>query len=125
MSSKKKQMIAVIFEAFPAEGKWDEYLNVAARLRPELEKIEGFISIERFQSIADPSKILALSFWKSEESIAAWRNLELHRNAQARGRAGIFRDYRIRVGNISRDYSMNNREQAPADSVKTHQNIVK
>lgn len=118
-------MIAVIFEAFPAEGKWDEYLNAAAKLRPELEKIEGFISIERFQSITDPSKVLALSFWKDEESIAAWRNLELHRNAQARGRAGIFRDYRIRVGNINRDYSMINREQAPADSIKKHQTVVK
>jgi heme-degrading monooxygenase HmoA len=125
LSNKKKQMIAVIFEAFPAEGKWDEYLDIAAKLRPELEKIDGFISIERFQSIADSSKVLALSFWENEESIAAWRNLELHRNAQARGRAGIFRDYRIRVGNINRDYSMINREQAPADTIKKHQTVVK
>src|SRR5689334_2081158 len=98
-------MIAVIFEAMPAQGKWDEYLDIASQLRPELEKIQGFISVERFQSIADPKKVLSLSFWDSEESIAQWRNLEVHRSAQAEGRKSIFEDYRIRIAHVVRDYS--------------------
>src|SRR5262245_14049476 len=113
-------MIAVIFEAFPEKGKWDAYLDMAARLRPELNKIEGFISIERFQSMADPEKVLSLSFWKDEESITLWRNGELHRSDQAQGRASIFVNYRIRIANVFRDYSMNEREQAHADSKLIH-----
>jgi heme-degrading monooxygenase HmoA len=113
-------MIAVIFEAFPAEGKWDEYMNIAAQLRPELSKIDGFISIERFQSIADPGKVLSLSFWKNEESVAQWRNIELHRQAQAKGRDSVFRDYRLRVANVLRDYGMNERAEAPVDSKQVH-----
>lgn len=114
-------MIAVIFEAVPAEGKWDEYLDIAARLRPELNKIEGFISIERFQSIADPKKILSLSFWKDEESIVEWRNIELHRAAQKQGRKSVFDDYRLRIATVERDYGMNDRDQAPKDSRKIHE----
>lgn len=113
-------MIAVIFEAFPAKGKWDNYLDTATRLRPELNKIEGFISIERFQSITDPEKVLSLSFWENEECIIQWRNIELHRTAQAEGRKSIFDDYRIRVAHVVRDYSLTNREQAPADSKSIH-----
>lgn len=113
-------MITVIFEAFPAKGKWDEYLDIAAKLRPELNKIEGFISIERFQSIANPEKVLSLSFWENEESIAQWRNIELHRAAQAKGRKSIFEDYRIRIANVVRDYSLTSREQAPMDSKLIH-----
>lgn len=113
-------MIAVIFEAFPAKGKWDEYLDIAARLRPELSKIQGFISVERFQSIANPEKVLSLSFWKDEESITQWRNKEMHRMAQKEGRSSIFDNYRIRIASVARDYGMNDREQAPADSKIMH-----
>lgn len=113
-------MIAVIFEAFPAKGKWDEYLDIAARLRPELNKIKGFIAIERFQSITNPEKVLSLSFWDNEESIMQWRNIELHRAAQTKGRKSIFEDYRIRIANVVRDYSFTNREQAPTDSKSIH-----
>jgi len=113
-------MIAVIFEVVPKEGKWVEYLDIAASLRPELSKIEGFISIERFQSMTNKEKVLSLSFWKDEESIARWRNVELHRQAQSRGRASIFTDYRLRVANVVRDYGMAERKEAPGDSVAVH-----
>jgi heme-degrading monooxygenase HmoA len=113
-------MIAVIFEAFPAEGKWQEYLDIAASLRPELNKIEGFISIERFQSIANKEKVLSLSFWKDEESITRWRNVELHRQAQVKGRSSIFNDYHLRVANVVRDYGMKERTEAPGDSIVVH-----
>lgn len=113
-------MIAVIFEAFPATGKWDEYLDIAASLRPELSKIAGFVSIERFQSISHPEKVLSLSFWKDEESIRQWRNLELHRVAQTQGRNSIFDDYRLRIAQVHRDYGLSDREQAPDDSKITH-----
>lgn len=113
-------MIAVIFEVWPANGKLDEYLDMAADLRPELNKIDGFISIERFQSISDPGKILSLSFWKNEESITKWRNIELHRQAQVKGRSGVFNDYRLRVAAVVRDYGMKERKEAPADSIIIH-----
>ena len=113
-------MIAVIFEAFPKEGKWEEYLDIAASLRPELSKIEGFISIERFQSMTNKEKVLSLSFWKDEESITRWRNVELHRQAQSRGRSSIFKDYRLRVANVVRDYGMTERIEVPGDSVAVH-----
>jgi heme-degrading monooxygenase HmoA len=113
-------MIAVIFEAIPAEGKWDEYINIAATLRPDLEKMDGFVSIERFQSITNPEKVLSLSFWKDEESVRQWRNLESHRIAQQQGRDTVFNDYRLRVASVLRDYGMNERAQAPADSKSFH-----
>lgn len=113
-------MVAVIFEAYPAKGKWDEYLDIAAGLRPELNKIDGFISIERFQSVSNPEKVLSLSFWKNEESVLQWRNIELHRQAQAEGRKTIFDDYRLRVATVIRDYGMTAREQAPQDSKLIH-----
>ena len=116
-------MIAVIFEAFPAEAKWEEYLDIAAALRPELSKIEGFISVERFQSITNPEKVLSLSFWKDEESITQWRNIELHRCAQIKGRDYIFRDYRLRIADVVRDYGMNERSEAPNDSKNIHHKI--
>lgn len=114
-------MIAVIFEVIPAENQRTEYLDLAARLRPELEKIEGFISIERFQSLNNPDKILSLSFWENEEAVKQWRTLEIHRDAQLRGRASVFKDYRLRVSTVIRDYGMRDREQAPADSKAIHQ----
>lgn len=113
-------MIAVIFEVIPAEGKVQEYLNIAARLKPLLENIDGFISIERFSSLAEEGKLLSLSFWRDEKAIEEWRNIESHRLAQVKGREGVFLDYRLRVANVSRDYGMADREQVPSDSMLTH-----
>jgi heme-degrading monooxygenase HmoA len=113
-------MIAVIFEAVPGEGKWDEYLDIAAKLRPQLNKIDGFISIERFQSITNPGKVLSLSFWKDENSVTQWRNIELHRQAQIKGRNEVFDDYRLRVAQVDRDYGMSERKEAPVDSKNIH-----
>ena len=110
-------MIAVIFEVWPADGRKSEYLDHAARLRPELERIDGFISVERFQSLTEPDKLVSLSFWRDEAAVARWRHHAEHREAQVAGRAGIFRDYRLRVAAIVRDYGMSERrEQAPAGS---------
>lgn len=114
-------MIAVIFEVVPAPGRRQEYLDLAASLRPTLEKMDGFISIERFASLADEGKILSLSFWRDEEAVKRWRELEAHRAAQAKGRAGVFTDYRLRIAGVVRDYGMRERrEQAPADSRAAH-----
>ena len=113
-------MVAVIFEVLPADGKRDEYFALAEKLRPALSKIDGFISIERFQGITHPGKILSLSFWKDEESVAHWRNVEVHRQAQAKGRTSVFSDYRLRVAHVVRDYGMNDRAQAPVDSKHIH-----
>lgn len=110
-------MIAVIFEVIPKEGKKEEYLNIAKALRPELDHISGFISIERFQSLVDPKKILSLSFWENEESVREWRNLTNHRNAQQEGRSSVFDDYRLRVAGVIRDYGMTPRDEAPADNI--------
>jgi heme-degrading monooxygenase HmoA len=113
-------MIVVIFEArLAAEGK-DDYLDFATHLRNELEKVDGFISIERFESLAEPGKLLSLSFWRDEHAITRWRNLEVHRQAQAAGRSGIFANYRIRVAEVSRDYGLEGRTEAPADSTDHH-----
>jgi heme-degrading monooxygenase HmoA len=109
-------MIAVIFEVWPREGKKDEYLDIAASLRPLLDAVDGFISIERFASLTDSSKILSLSFWRDEDAVAAWRRVEPHRSAQHAGRTEVFRDYRLRVAGVMRDYGMNERDQAPPDS---------
>jgi len=114
--------IAVIFEVIPHEGRQKEYLDMAAKLRTELEKIPGFISIERFQSITHPDKLLSLSFWENEEAIQKWRNLEFHREAQHAGRTFIFKDYQLRIGYIMRDYGMTTRKEAPADSRDYHTN---
>ena len=113
-------MIAVIFEVVPSEGRRQDYLEIAAALRPQLERIDGFISIERFESLTQPGKVLSLSFWRDEQAVAAWRGLEAHRAAQAKGRAGIFADYRLRVASVLRDYGMTERAEAPADSRALH-----
>lgn len=113
-------MIAVIFEVVPAPGRKQEYLDIAASLRPELEKLDGFISIERFESLTNPGKVLSLSIWRDEEAVKRWRQFEGHRVAQAKGRGGIFADYRLRVAAVVRDYGMFEREQAPADSRAIH-----
>jgi len=106
-------MFAVIFEVEPAAGRQQEYLDIAAALRPELEKIDGFISIERFSSLTTPGKILSLSFWRDEVAIAKWRQHEEHHRAQWKGRSGVFADYRLRVAAVVRDYGMHDRAQAP------------
>jgi heme-degrading monooxygenase HmoA len=118
--SGSDRMHAVIFEVWPkAEGR-QEYLDIAAALRPELAKIDGFISIERFESLSEKGKLLSLSFWRDETAIAEWRRLERHRRAQAKGRAEIFADYRLRIAAVVRDYGMNERAEAPADSRERH-----
>lgn len=113
-------MIAVIFEVQPNPAHKGEYLDTAAALKPLLEQIDGFISIERFESLSTAGKILSLSFWRDEEAVQRWRALEAHRAAQAKGRAGIFDDYRLRVAHVVRDYGLHQREEAPGDSRKAH-----
>ena len=112
-------MIAVIFEGIAPDDRKEAYLDIAARLRPLLENIDGFLSIERFQSLTTPGKVLSLSFWRDEEAVRQWRNLPPHRAAQRAGRESIFQDYRLRVAHVLRDYGMNEREQAPQDSKKS------
>jgi heme-degrading monooxygenase HmoA len=113
-------VIAVIFEVVPAPGRRQEYLDLAAGLRPALEKMDGFVSIERFESLTDKGKILSLSVWRDEDAVKRWRQFEGHRVAQAKGRGGIFADYRLRVASVIRDYGMVEREEAPADSRALH-----
>jgi len=113
-------MIAVIFEFTPAEGRKQDYLDLAAGLAPALQHAEGFISIERFESITSPGRFVSLSFWRDEEALRKWRNLAGHREAQAKGRGGIFEHYRLRVAGVLRDYSHAERGQAPRDSVQYH-----
>jgi heme-degrading monooxygenase HmoA len=108
-------MIAVIFEVWIAPTRQQDYLDIAARLKPELEKIDGFISIERFQSLSDSGKLLSLSIWRDEEAVRSWRHHADHRSAQREGRQSIFRDYRLRVVSILRDYGMADRKHAPRD----------
>ena len=113
-------MIAVIFEVWPARGSEERYLEIAAAIRDDLSTIDGFVSVERFRSITDPGKILSLSFFRDEAAVQAWRELTRHRAAQTAGRGGVFADYRLRVASIIRDYGMNDRDQAPEDSRRTH-----
>jgi heme-degrading monooxygenase HmoA len=109
-------MYAVIFEVWPTKDGKDEYLQIASKLKDFLQNREGFISIERFQSLSDENKLLSLSFWEDEKSIEIWRNMFEHRIAQDKGNASVFKDYRIRVANVLRDYTKEKREQAPKDS---------
>ena len=113
-------MIAVIFEFTPKEGKFDDYVRVVDTLRGDLAKAEGFISLERFESITSKGKFVSLSFWRDEEAVRKWRTLQAHREAQAKGRGGIIASYRLRIAQVSRDYTMDERSQAPADSRKVH-----
>jgi heme-degrading monooxygenase HmoA len=113
-------MIAVIFEVWPRDGERQRYLDLAAALAADLNGVDGFISIERFESLRTPGKMLSLSFWRSEEAVAEWRNSKPHRKTQAEGRAGVFDDYRLRVASVLRDYGLNSRDEAPADSRKSH-----
>jgi heme-degrading monooxygenase HmoA len=111
-------VIAVIFEVWP--NRRDDYLDIAAELRPHLKEIDGFISVERFESLTEKGKMLSLSFFRDEAAVEAWRNVAEHRVAQAKGREGIFKDYRLRIASVIRDYGMNDRAQAPSDSKSVH-----
>jgi heme-degrading monooxygenase HmoA len=113
-------MIAVIFEFTAAEGRFADYKALAEGLGEEVRKIDGFLSIERFQSISDPKRFVSLSFWRDEEAVRKWRNVQKHREAQAKGRGGIFSAYRLRICEVLRDYGMQDRSEAPRDSVATH-----
>ncbi|SFN07793.1 Heme-degrading monooxygenase HmoA [Variovorax sp. OV329] len=117
---ERPTMHAVIFEVWPAPGERDTYLQMAAALREQLVQMDGFISIERFESLSEPGKMLSLSFWRDEASLAAWRNIEAHRRAQAAGRGQVFADYRLRIAEVARDYGMTEREEAPRDSRQAH-----
>ncbi|AXS39913.1 antibiotic biosynthesis monooxygenase [Breoghania sp. L-A4] len=110
-------MIAIIFEVEPASGRKQSYLDLAMELKPLLESMDGFISVERFESLTTPGKMLSLSFWRDEEAVRAWRETAEHRSAQAAGRGGVFSGYRLRVASVLRDYGMNERAEAPKDSV--------
>src|SRR6201747_1468936 len=114
------QMIAVIFEVWPKPEHRQEYLDIAAELRPILQTIDGFISVERFESLTERGKILSLSIFRDEAAVAAWRNVMQHRKAQAKGRAKIVDNYRLRIASVIRDYGMDEREQAPRDSLVVH-----
>ena len=113
-------MVSVIFEVWPHPEHKQGYLNWAGELKSELLKMDGFISIERFQSLTDPAKLLSLQFWRDDACLTAWRNLEAHRAAQGAGRQTMFKEYRLRIAEVTRDYGLNEREQAPADSRQAH-----
>ncbi len=113
-------MIAVIFEVWPERSRRGEYLDLAAELKPLLAGIDGFISVERFESLTEPGKLVSLSFWRDEAAVQQWRAVAEHRVAQARGRGGIFSNYRLRVASVQRDYGLNDRGEAPADLRAAH-----
>ncbi len=113
-------MIAIIFEVTPADGRKGDYLDIAAAMRPLVEQVEGFISVERFQSLTNPDKLLSISFFEDEAAVERWRQLSAHRVAQSKGREGVFADYRLRVAHVLRDYGMEDRDQAPEDSRLVH-----
>lgn len=120
MVEKGIGMIAVIFEVEPAEGKRDTYLDIAAAMRPLVDQVEGFLGVERFESLTTPGKMLSLSFFEDEAAVERWRTLTAHRGAQSKGRGGVFADYRLRVAHVIRDYGMFDRTDAPEDSRAAH-----
>ena len=113
-------MIAVIFEFTPAAGRFADYKQLAEGLNEEVRKFDGFLSIERFESITAPGNFVSLSFWRDEEAVRNWRNVQKHREAQAKGRAGVFTRYRLRVAQVLRDYTLDERAEAPKDSRGFH-----
>ncbi|UWR14995.1 antibiotic biosynthesis monooxygenase [Sulfitobacter sp. M368] len=113
-------MIAVIFEVMPHPDRKGDYLDLAAEMKPLVDQVDGFISVERFQSLTNPDKLLSLSFFRDEEAVQNWRKLAAHRKAQARGRAGIFTDYHLRIAHVIRDYGLSDRDEAPDDSRASH-----
>ena len=113
-------MIAVIFEVMPKSDRKDAYLDMAAKMRPLVDQIDGFISVERFQSLTNPEKLLSLSFFRDEAALDEWRTLTAHRAAQKAGREDMFDDYRLKIASVMRDYGLNDRDQAPEDSKALH-----
>jgi heme-degrading monooxygenase HmoA len=113
-------VIAVIFEFTPAEGRFPEYMGMVETLKADLAQADGFIGLERFESLTAKGKFLSLQFWRDEESVRKWRTLQKHRDAQKQGRAAIFKSYRLRIASVVRDYTMDDRAQAPRDSVEIH-----
>jgi heme-degrading monooxygenase HmoA len=109
-------LIAVIFEVQPHAGRAPRYFEIAASMRDELERIDGFVSVERFESLTTPGKYLSLSFWRDEAAVREWRNRASHRAGQQEGRDAVFAGYRIRVAQVLRDYGLHERDEAPADS---------
>jgi heme-degrading monooxygenase HmoA len=120
MRERGVALIAVIFEFTPAKGRFPDYMALVGELKADLERAEGFIGLERFESLTTQGKFLSLQFWQDEASVAKWRNLQKHREAQKKGRAGIFRSYRLRIASVLRDYEMDKRDQAPRDSLGVH-----
>jgi heme-degrading monooxygenase HmoA len=116
-------VIAVIFEFTPADGRFDDYYSLALGLNDEVKDFDGFISIERFESIGNKGKFVSLSFWRDEEAVKKWRNVQKHREAQAKGRGGIFKSYRLRVASVLRDYERDKRGQVPEDSRIVHDGV--
>jgi heme-degrading monooxygenase HmoA len=117
---KQTMTVAVIFELTPAPGRKQDYLDLAAGLADEVSKFDGFISIERFESITAPGNFVSISYWRDEEAVRKWRTVQKHREAQAKGRAGIFTKYRLRVAQVLRDYTHDSRAEAPKDSRQVH-----
>ena len=113
-------MIAVIFEVRPEAGQKDRYLDLAGKMRPLAEQIDGFISVERFASLTEEGKLLSLSFWRDEAALDEWRRLSRHRAMQTLGRSELFEGYRLRIAGVIRDYGMEDRDEAPADSRALH-----
>ena len=113
-------MITVIFEFTPAEGRFPEYMDLVGELKADLANADGFLSLERFESITTPGKFVSLQFWRDDEAVRKWRNLQKHREAQKKGRAGIFASYRLRIASVIRDYDMDKRGEAPRDSLEAH-----
>ncbi len=113
-------MIAVIFEFTPAPGQFSEYMRLVGELKADLDRADGFISLERFESITTPGKFVSLQFWRDDEAVRKWRNLQKHREAQKKGRAGVIASYRLRIAEVVRDYTMDKRGEAPRDSVEVH-----
>lgn len=113
-------MIAVIFEVEPHGDRHDDYLAMAGDLKPLLRDVDGFISVERFESLTTPGKLVSLSFWRDEDAVKAWRSVEKHKTAQSAGRTEMFRDYRLRVAHVLRDYGMTRRDEAPEDLKQRH-----
>jgi len=105
----REDMHVVVFEVTVKPDVGHRYFDIAAELKPELEKIDGFLSVERFESMLTPHKYLSLSFWRDEDSVARWREHGMHQSAQMLGKSEIFADFRISVAEIKRQYTLADR----------------
>src|SRR5579884_788552 len=98
-----KAMFSVIFEVLPADGKKAAYLDLAKHLKPMLERIDGFVDNERFESQLRPGWVLSHSTWRDEKSLVRWRTEGEHHRVQEKGRFEIFQDYHLRIGDVTAD----------------------